>query len=163
MQRHTIRGKTRTIIYPIIICLGITSIMGCKRLEINQTKETGRSYPPTLPHHHCIRRNLELTAILFYFTMEIQSKRRRLAKTKKRNKRQMVEPDRSLAGYHHQSKAGDYKTTEREDFKQHLVRFYWTPLEQTYGYLLEPNKKETSCRYHSILRTGNSYRMGRKS
>ena len=33
------------------------------------------------------------------------------------------------------------KTTEREDFKQHLVRFYWTPLEQTYGYLLEPNKK----------------------
>ena len=38
MQRHTIRGKTRTIIYPIIICLGITSIMGCKRLEINQTK-----------------------------------------------------------------------------------------------------------------------------
>lgn len=53
----------------------------------------------------------------------------------------MVEPDRSLAGYHHQSKAGDYKTTEREDFKQHLVRFYWTPLEQTYGYLLEPNKK----------------------
>lgn len=53
----------------------------------------------------------------------------------------MVEPDRSLAGYHHQSKTGDYKTTEREDFKQHLVRFYWTPLEQTYGYLLEPNKK----------------------
>ena len=32
-------------------------------------------------------------------------------------------------------------TTYREDFIQHTVRFYWTPTEQTEGYLLIPNKK----------------------
>ncbi len=30
---------------------------------------------------------------------------------------------------------------QREDFIQHKVRFYWTPNEQTEGYLLIPNKK----------------------
>lgn len=32
-------------------------------------------------------------------------------------------------------------TLNRENFKQHRVRFYWTPNEQTEGYLLIPNKK----------------------
>jgi hypothetical protein len=32
-------------------------------------------------------------------------------------------------------------TTQREDFTQHKVRFYWTPNEQTEGYLLIPDKK----------------------
>lgn len=47
----------------------------------------------------------------------------------------MVEPDRSLAGYHHQSKLEIIKTTEREDFKQHLVRFIgllWNRLTAIY-------------------------------
>lgn len=30
---------------------------------------------------------------------------------------------------------------EREDFKQYKVRFYWTPNEETEGYLLVPNKR----------------------
>mgnify|MGYP000968360594 CR=1 FL=1 len=33
------------------------------------------------------------------------------------------------------------QTIQREDFRQYLVRFYWTPNEQTEGYLLIPNKK----------------------
>lgn len=33
------------------------------------------------------------------------------------------------------------ETTQREDFTQHKVRFYWTPNEQTEGYLLIPDKK----------------------
>jgi len=32
-------------------------------------------------------------------------------------------------------------TTYREDFTQHTVRFYWTPNQQTEGYLLIPNTK----------------------
>ena len=32
-------------------------------------------------------------------------------------------------------------STKREDFTQHKVRFYWTPNEQTEGYLLIPDKK----------------------
>lgn len=32
-------------------------------------------------------------------------------------------------------------TTQREDFTQHKVRFFWTPNEQTEGYLLIPDKK----------------------
>jgi len=32
-------------------------------------------------------------------------------------------------------------TIQREDFIQHKVRFYWTPNEQTEGYLLIPDKK----------------------
>lgn len=31
------------------------------------------------------------------------------------------------------------ETVQREDFTQHRVRFYWTPNEQTEGYLLIPN------------------------
>ncbi len=30
---------------------------------------------------------------------------------------------------------------KREDFMQYIVRFYWTPNEQTEGYLLVPDKK----------------------
>jgi len=33
------------------------------------------------------------------------------------------------------------QTIQREDFKQYMVRFYWTPHEQTEGYLLIPNKR----------------------
>jgi len=33
------------------------------------------------------------------------------------------------------------QTIQWEDFKQYTVRFYWTPNEQTEGYLLIPNKK----------------------
>lgn len=33
------------------------------------------------------------------------------------------------------------ETKQREDFTQHLVRFYWTPNEQTEGYLLIPDGK----------------------
>ncbi|SCD19163.1 hypothetical protein PSM36_0329 [Proteiniphilum saccharofermentans] len=33
------------------------------------------------------------------------------------------------------------ETVQREDFTQHRVRFYWTPNEQTEGYLLVPDKK----------------------
>jgi Dienelactone hydrolase and related enzymes len=33
------------------------------------------------------------------------------------------------------------ETVKREDFTQHTVRFYWTPNEQTEGYLLVPDKK----------------------
>ncbi len=32
-------------------------------------------------------------------------------------------------------------TQQRENFTQHKVRFYWTPNEQTEGYLLIPNKE----------------------
>ena len=32
-------------------------------------------------------------------------------------------------------------TLNRENFKQYRIRFYWTPNEQTEGYLLIPNKK----------------------
>lgn len=32
-------------------------------------------------------------------------------------------------------------STQKEDFTQHKVRFYWTPNEQTEGYLLIPDKK----------------------
>ena len=142
MQRHTIRGKTRTIIYPIIICLGITSIMGCKRLEINQTKRNWEKLsayftpPPLYQEKFGTYRN----PLLFYNGDTVKNaddwlKRRKEIKDKWLN----------LIGHWPaiitNQKLEIIKTTEREDFKQHLVRFYWTPLEQTYGYLLEPNKK----------------------
>ena len=142
MQRHTIREKTRTIIYPIIIYLGITSIMGCKRLEINQTKRNWEKLsayftpPPLYQEKFGTYRN----PLLFYNGDTVKNaddwlKRRKEIKDKWLN----------LIGHWPaiitNQKLEIIKTTEREDFKQHLVRFYWTPLEQTYGYLLEPNKK----------------------
>lgn len=142
MQRHTIRGKTRTIIYPIIIYLGVTSIMGCKRLEINQTKRNWEKLsayftpPPLYQEKFGTYRN----PLLFYNGDTVKNaddwlKRRKEIKDKWLN----------LIGHWPaiitNQKLEIIKTTEREDFKQHLVRFYWTPLEQTYGYLLEPNKK----------------------
>ncbi len=143
MQRHTIRGKTRTIIYPIIIYLGVTSIMGCKRLEINQTKKKlGEAirllYPTTTVSGEIW--NLPQSSFILQWRYSQKNaddwlKRRKEIKDKWLN----------LIGHWPaiitNQKLEIIKTTEREDFKQHLVRFYWTPLEQTYGYLLEPNKK----------------------
>lgn len=59
----------------------------------------------------------------FILQWRYSQKRRRLAKTKKRNKRQMVEPDRSLAGYHHQSKTGDYKNHRTRRFQTTFSAF----------------------------------------
>ena len=142
MRRHTIRGKTRTIIYPIIIYFGVTSIMGCKRLEINQTKRNWEKLSAyfTPPPLYQEKFGTYHNPLLFYNGDTVKNaedwlKRRKEIKDKWLN----------LIGHWPaiiaNQKLEIIKTTEREDFKQHLVRFYWTPLEQTYGYLLEPNKK----------------------
>ena len=124
MQRHTIRGKTRTIIYPIIIYLGVTSIMGCKRLEINQTKRNWEKLsayftpPPLYQEKFGTYRN----PLLFYNGDTVKNaddwlKRRKEIKDKWLN----------LIGHWPaiitNQKLEIIKTTEREDFKQHLVRF----------------------------------------
>ena len=88
MQRHTIRGKTRTIIYPIIIYLGVTSIMGCKRLEIKpDKKKLGEAIRLLYPTTTVSGEIWNLPQSSFILQWRYSQKRRRLAKTKKRNKR----------------------------------------------------------------------------
>lgn len=42
------------------------------------------------------------------------------------------------------------ESTQREGFVQHKVKFYWTPNEQTEGYLLVPNTKEKKLAVISV-------------
>lgn len=136
--------RKKITLFILAICLGI-SLAGCQGNKNTQNDDSSALWNKLSPYFHppVSYRNIYgsyRSPLLFYNGDSV-----RTAKDWLKRRAEIRDKWMDLLGRWPAALTGQefeiLDTLHRENFRQHRVRFYWTPNEQTEGYLLIPDKK----------------------